>query len=64
MRFFKRMQGPDSPEHTAFVARLNAVTERCKVALPSSAGSEEPSKPAEPVQRFWTPHEAAENCHG
>jgi len=63
MRFLKRMQGPDSPEHTAFAARLNAVTERCKVALPSSAASEEPS-PSAPVQRFWTPQEAAENCHG
>ena len=64
MRFLKRTQSPVSPEHTAFAARLNAVTERCKVAVPSSESSEEPSKPQALLQRFWTPQELAEKNHG
>jgi len=64
MRFLKRTQSPNSPEHIAFAARLNAVTERCKIDVRSSERSEEPATPPALVQRFWTPQELTENSRG
>lgn len=62
MRFLKRTQGPNSLEHAAFAARLNAVTGRCKVDVCSA--EEQPAAPQALVQRFWTPQELAENSRG
>lgn len=64
MRFVKREQGLESPEATAFGARLTAIAARGKAEGTPTLGGDEPLTETPVQRRFWTPDEIPAGAAG